>query len=194
MNRDELVDALPLVACGAVDPPLRARVLDELTRHPDLTEELESYVKLHGLLRRNLSGARAPRRASVARVFVAVTPIIMAVLLAAGWRLSQLEPEKPQVIEVHYDRDIERAREIYFEAKREFDAGLRDESPRGIVHLKRAKKLCEDSLAAIDRVREAVGDPEAGKKGETMNFSFESLDQQVAALLIMTRKTILERE
>lgn len=139
-----------------------------------------------------------PNAERMKKVFLSVTPILMILLLAIGWKLSQIEPEKPKVEEIRYDKDIEKARQMYSQAKAAFDQGMKNEQG-GLPKLKEAKKLCEDAKVIIDNVRNAVGEAEQ-KTGananpkEVQNYEFETLDQQLSSLLVMCRKTILERE
>ena len=62
-EREELLEQIPLLACGALDPDERARAEGLLERHEDLQGAAASYRTLDALLARTL-----PRRAAVPSV------------------------------------------------------------------------------------------------------------------------------
>jgi len=58
-ERDELLEQIPLLACGALDSEERARAEEQLARHEDVKETWESYRALDTLLKRTLAPAAA---------------------------------------------------------------------------------------------------------------------------------------
>ncbi|HZV01666.1 MAG TPA: RING finger protein [Planctomycetota bacterium] len=58
-EQEELLELIPLLACGALEPHEKARARELLERHPEIHSHHSSYQELDGLLRRTLAPAPA---------------------------------------------------------------------------------------------------------------------------------------
>lgn len=135
------------------------------------------------------------------RLFLYATPFTMAVLLGMGYYLSQLPDKeaKPQVVEVHFEPEIAKAKAKYEQAKSLYTAGKAIDGEAGIPKFRESEKLLHEANEIIDKVRDELeklppSAPDPKNPGAAAPYyPFEDTSQQITMLLVSCRKEIAAR-